>query len=517
MTVKTPVAGEQVRTPARECSGCGATEFKARRALGKVLFCATCYEREFRKLSCAECGAPARVHRSQESGSCAPCRKTGRLCVLCKQPVPRAALMVEEGAVCKRCRRHFPPFIRAPKRVGHETCGVCRKHRPVAARRADGRPLCKLCVAEDRSSEVRREFESYWVSRVAKGVALARDAIASPWARELLDSFVEHQISRGGAQALALKLPHYTAFVVAIEKNFSSRQDLLSKPLTQAFSNEQLRRWRVVVRYLVEQGCATVPPEQKTESTERRRISALISAAPEFAKVRLEAYAQSLGGGGTGEKVSTWTTRRLNVKAAASLLEFVGRTDVRQSELNAYVRTHRGHRNCLSRYIRFVNSASEELELPKPKRPRSRVLEQRTSHLKEVERLLVELNSVDADESASRAAFVGLLVALTGIPAQHVLQLHRTCFVEEEGNWSAKFDDAFVALPGEVSAAVTAYFRQRDDGAQSIFAFPGTVPSSSAHSTSVFYHWKKWGLSAARLGVQARLAVASRNHTAAPS
>jgi len=123
------------------CSGCRETKSIHTRIQRRVL-CVDCYGRLVRmRERCTSCGALRRVYVRDDGGAplCRPChhrqRRPTERCAACgtlAHPVARAA----QGPLCSTCYH----------RTRTAPCRFCKRRKRVAARLANGTPVCPTCA-----------------------------------------------------------------------------------------------------------------------------------------------------------------------------------------------------------------------------------------------------------------------------------------------------------------------------------------------------------------------------------
>lgn len=453
---------------------------KAHRVFQGIAFCPSCYKREFKPRPCRNCGASTRLHRTQETGLCRVCDSAERRCLRCERPVPRAALRIENKVVCPSCRRYFPPFPIRRSAPDHETCSVCRKHRDVARRDDDGRPLCSRCADHDRREEVRELDESYWRQGVLNRHALLEPTLSTAWAQELLSGFIEFQLGRVPAKRLALTLSGQVDRLKLLEQRFDGLDAITEESLLARYTSEELRRSQTILAYLRSIHIETPNRDQSEQLAEGRRIAALLEKAqrtPHSSVVQRfhVALGQPNKRGVTPEKRS----QRLNLTAATGWVTLAGDDSLSQKNLDRYLRERPGQRAALSSFIGYLRR-EEGINLDLPSKPHAKfpIASQRTGDVA-LARCLSILGSYSNSFETRRAALAGALVGLLGLPLRVVVRIPRRGLVESrQGGLKLSIPDVNikdVLVDEKLSANIERYLGDRDErvGSSDGFLLPG--------------------------------------------
>lgn len=485
------------------CGCCGRPMKKATRIYDGVRFCAACYKREFQRVACASCGNPARIHRSQESVLCGQCSRISRKCLRCGRDTPRAALRVGEEVVCKRCRKHYPGGKAAPAWNNRRTCSGCYKYRRVAGYTQQGRPLCPLCSEADRSDELKRAENDYWISEVAERQIEARQRLASPWARELFDAFVEQKIGEIAAKPLAARLNNFVTDFAQLESRFEHIREVNSKTLLERYSPEELRGAQAVMAYLAGLGIRTPTTSEVSEAAEGRKIDTLLRrVASEQWFPTLRPFADELKRPNHRGAFRSTRTRKSYLQAATGLLRHTGTKPLDQRAITSYLRRCPGQRNALMPFVAHLRRMGYSVEL-KPTRVREAATSSDAADAA-IRQLLGVLDTTNSFADA-RAAMAGVLVGLTGLPLEQVVRLGVRAI--EPTGYDAYFfrtESAAIALDQRLTHALTNYLSLRDGAkaAHSHHLFPGNSLHRSVAAATV-------SARLSRLGASARLLASS--------
>ncbi len=498
----------------RECHRCGRPIQKAQRVFMGIVFCSTCYAREFSRRPCRRCGKPARLHKSQETGLCRSCERAERSCLRCERPVPKAALLIEGKAVCPSCRRYFPPFHRPKRPAGHETCSVCRKHRSVEARDENGRPLCKLCAASDRREEVREIDERYWRENLLRRHAALEQRLKTPWCRKLLDGFVAHQVAKVPAMRLSLALERHVRNFRKLESRFASLDEIDSAALLERFNTEEMRRAQSLLEYLRDVGMEVPTRDQAEGLAEERRMTDLLESMRDSPHARiLEGFHAHLAEPNFRGQLSKPKSRRLSLKAACGLIRTAGEKALGQDVLEAYLRAVPGQHAGVSRFVGYLSRRKGlAISLPPPRAPKVRQPSAREGD-EALARCLRHLAD-DVDFVNLRAAVAGALVGLVALPLADVVRLGRG--VVSRGTDGtlviALPDDAQFEADPRITPGLARYLRCRDEltGTTDGFLFPGRPTSQHVNEGTISSRLKSWGAPVQVLAICARRWIKER-------
>lgn len=495
----------------RRCGSCGRGMEKAKRIFEGVAFCSSCYLRHFERRPCERCGQPARLHKSQEIGRCGKCERETRRCLRCDELTPRAALIFEGEAVCKKCRRYYPPFPpKAQKDSSQRNCQVCRKPRNVAGRDPDGRPLCAKCFSIDRREEVAEEDRRYWVTSLARRQVVGRQSLITQWCRALFDTFVEFRLTNTPPKSLSLKLANYIQFFQGLETRFHSRKTLFNANLLDHYTPDELRRSEPIITFFAEIGVDAPTRAHTRAAAERRRIHDILAehAGGSFYAI-LKAYSEDMANPTPPRQTIALTTQRTNLRAAAGLVAATGGKRITQSTVTRFLVSSPGQRASLSRFIGFLNDGAYDLSLPSVKSRNPRPTRATDSSLE------VCLHALENEASLSRrrALLCAIFSGLLGLPLAKVVAFERDRLSSNHANAVTLYlDGAWVSLPDRLHGPLSRHLNDRDVEMESRqgWLFPGRPDSQPITSETVNYHLKKFGVTASQLAIEGRYVLKMR-------
>lgn len=340
----------------RYCDECGRAIIKAHRRHCGSDYCASCYPRVFVRRPCRLCGELARFHKNTAVAElvCASCARQRRTCIRCGKPLPKAARLVDGGAICGACAPHFnepKPCPRcghpsrrlasAPKhgvnekicdrcrnRLTHRTCSICHRYRPVAGELPDGKPYCAVCIPDAPMTHQcpgcnelvpgdghGRCLRCLNRERVARETGLQRLVLSKEWSRELYAAFGEWltALHPGHRRLLGLLRKHFP-FFETLDTACDCVEEVTGQALLDSFQVSGLRAHALPIRYLAESCGVVISHERKCAHAEQRRVTDLLERyRSEPWGPSLEQYAEWLGSRGTATRTS-----RLYLSTAAT-------------------------------------------------------------------------------------------------------------------------------------------------------------------------------------------------------
>jgi len=445
------------KTPtARACGACGGT-FTGR--AGRVVN---------RTPVCKPCGS-----RLRPTGECAACRGT----------MPRPRRKTDTGALCRRCSQ----------RDSHATCRACRRHRKVAGRDGEGRPLCAGCAAAvpakhscpDCQTDVPGSgatpcractFKRLVARRVAECAAIVEPA----WGRALFEAFGAWPgLARDNAVTIR-GMDAYARFFADLGAACGGPEEVIQARLLALFGNEGLRRRVVVVRFLSAHLALAWDQATADAAVEARRIEAAMAAHADRAWIAdLRAFHAHLA-----ESAVRPRTVRMYLAAAAGLLAASGverAVGLRQAHVRRHLRGRAGRRVGLVRFASWLAATGGNRLLlgakrrPSPRRRERKVL--RTC------RALLRTLARATDPRQGRALVAAVISAVHHVPLSRVLALRRTDVATTGERTSLWTGDEEVTLGGPIAAGF-----ERFGSTSGALVFPGRNPVQPLSPTSVARH-----------------------------
>ena len=362
--------------------------------------------------------------------ACPSCGNAARqpvTCVACSRPTTRPARSAAAGGlICESCARQHT----------HATCRTCRRHRRVARRDDDGRPLCKACGADN---PVTHECPDCGATQPGAGrtpcrpCALARRIAARAAALKVTfrqswvgEVFVAFCVSIDAATApgdMARRLAGHAKFFTVLDAQCAGTRELSQQRLLDVFGAEGLRRAMRPVRFLAGHLALPWDRDDGVADSDRRRVAATSAAAHGQSWAGdLAAYERHLA---AGRKIAPATTR-MYVASAAALLRTAGvecAAELTQAHVSRYLHRYRGRRTNIMRFLSWVSGVSGAgFDVGKVRRTRPRKREKKT--LRKASGLLARLEA-PRSQREGRALLAAAISVVHGVPMVKVLALRR--------------------------------------------------------------------------------------------
>lgn len=489
-----------------KCDCCGREMPKAKRVFAGAAYCETCYAREFVVVNCRECLNRCRVLKSVGHGICAKCNQRLRLCIRCKRPVPRAALITAEGAVCPGCRKHFEPFPPKKKRPeGFATCARCRRFREVDSFNEQRRPVCKSCRDPDNAERVAAETEAYWLARIIREAEDYKNSLNhNAWRTLFVRFVVELQESKDLTRA-ALSLPKYYG-------DFRMLDDLVDDPskvsavlLDGTITAAERRRAQKVMTFIHAQGFVLPTPSAVSAASERRRIQQILSEVKDLKHgCTVSSFVDTALNTSVGNAPRT---ARLATRAAAELAKHVGDASIAPAKLISFLHERPGYRASLFSFVKYLAANGyPELSMPPkkttPVNPPARLDNQMPN--------VISFTESAANFSDRRSSIVGALIAMSGVTLSEVTQMKRASVtLADSGRIVINLKEKNIAIPDRFAGAIREYLRLLEDkyGRECFYLFPGGTGQFPVSEEAVSQRLRRMGLVASKLARSARMAI----------
>lgn len=389
--------------PAR-CDECGCQMEKAHRVHKGLRYCATCYSRVFKRLTCSSCGIFARLLKNDEKAVCRTC-ENDKPCVRCGKADYAIGKVTAYGPVCNACAHHFrkpepcevcgelSTRLTRLRRVNHDhrmctkcaaadqgTCQACRRHRLLQVS-TDGRMLCQVCIEKGEipcpkclmpmpAGYGKQCQRCYWRSLADKRIKIDCAAFDASKMASHFEAFGNWLLNRVGEQKAALTIHDYLPFFLEIENHW---EDIPSyKQLLVYFGAAKLRRVLLAVQWMEFVGLVVLDEEAKIADSDRRRIAVKLNSFALGSKARdlLDGYHKVLMAN-LKIKLTTLRSIRLALTPATALLHMadeMARIPPNQDVLNAYLAKKPGQRAAVSGFVRYLRDSYDvEIFLPKTK------------------------------------------------------------------------------------------------------------------------------------------------------
>lgn len=445
--------------PARDCGTCGrAFTGKAGRVVDGKPVCPTCGNRLRPKVACEACGKPTARPRREAGG---------------------------HALICEGCLN----------RGTHATCSLCRKHRKVAARDAEGRPSCAGCATDSPATHACPDCPATVPGRgtapcvacslkrlIARRLAAHANTVRPAWARSMYDAFRDWDGLPRDQYGVVRQAAAYAQFFAVVGAGCAGPGEVTQERLLELFGNEGLRRAITVVRFLVTNLSLSWSAAVPSDTAEGRRIEAVMAACdgrPWAADLR--AYRRHLT---ESEPPLTLKTVRTYLTAAAGLLAMakVGRaSDLGERHARIYLLRKGGHRANLARFAAWLPATGgQALQVHRRRLRNLRQLERTT--LREARRLLEALGAA-TDMRRGRALLAAAISRVFRVPLTRVLMLTQgDVFVKPDGGVALWPSTLMVALPPTMAASFRRFAAKVD------LVFPGRNTAQPLSVAAVRHH-----------------------------
>lgn len=373
------------------------------------------------------CGSCARYFLQPE-----PCAWCGVESVRLSR-VPRLGI---EDKICDPCRN----------KLTHQTCGTCRRYRPVAGLLPNDKPHCEACTpgAEQvhecpgcgsilPGSGQGRCTKCLNRERIERHAAVQVLALERDWSRSAYLGFGQWLLAAQPDKPRLTKVfTCHFPFFARLDASTANPDMLRGNGLLEMFSVAELRKHVLPVRFLEARLGASLDEAAKLEQVERSRITERLFAtrrAP-YAAV-LKRYVGWLQEQGTPTR-----TIRLYLTAASQLCAIEALGDNGQcsdAQLQHFLRRHPGTRASLFRWLTFGRTVlGWEVDMPQrsvDKNRLPRTVRDLAVLVARIEHLRLEMAPVELLQRVIAKAF--------GFPARHL----------SEGRWyvTERGDDLYLS------------------------------------------------------------------------
>ena len=391
-----------------------------------------------------------------------------------------------EGLLCEPCRR----------RDTHATCRSCTRHRPIARRDDEGRPLCNACAGpepvERTCPDCGRAVAGNGKApchacgierRIAARAAASAPVIQAPWARDLFLALAASPHLSANRAGAARRMGAQAAFFAKLGETHADSSSISQGSLLAVFGNEGMRRHQIPVRFLAAHLGLEFDPAVAADAAERRRIEKLLDAASgrPWADT-LRAYHDHLLTCAVAPK-----TVRAYLTAAQGLLgriDKVGGTTLAaldQHQVDVCLRALPGYRASASPFMAWLAAAAGRMLSPGKARKRNPRRRERAV-LKTSETLLARLAKTPKT-SEGRALLAAAISTIHQVPLTKVLAIKTSEVFTTVGA-------SVVVWPGRrdvvLDEALAAAFRLH--AGKGRLAFPGRNPAQPLSTTAVSHH-----------------------------
>ncbi|XTI73276.1 hypothetical protein ACQAYK_03950 [Acidithiobacillus sp. AC3] len=541
------------------CGCCGRSMAKATAVADGVAYCNTCYVREFHAVPCTGCGKATRTLGGKTPAYCRSCQTQNRRCVRCGKPVPRAGLLVPEGAVCASCARYYQeprpcpvcgqqslrlardfaagftePVCERCRRKSFITCPGCGKHRKPAGEDKQGRIVCKSCLTrpepficprcgqEGRPHSHTRCEGCYWQETLQQRVRQSVALLSREWVKAAFRQFFVDLPERIGAHAAALRLQRYFCYFAKLDAQFASPAAITAEALIGTLGTEGLRRYAVPHGALIRQGLIPAWSDETLERIREDKAQSLIleTSKDQWFGPLLLRFQEHLGELNQRYRQRGWVGKQRRfvprsitsaLRAAHRFLEDISRENplpsiqsVQQMQLDRFLAEHPGYRDGIRAFVRFLNHKEKlfrklRVESVTRNLPPDIFLD----HGRYTALLRAWLTPQEAEIKPALIASLMLLYAQS--PDRIVrMRLSDLSYRQDEG-YRSIFGRTEILLDRRVSGLVDRYLQQRralatlEATEETDWLFPGRRHGGHMHAATIGHYLKKQDVTAKQL------------------
>ena len=493
---------------------------------------------------------------------CKTCKTQDRTCLRCGKPLPRASLLVEGGAVCWPCSKHYrePEVCEqcgqmeltltgiqtsdGRRRVcgkcwrrhqGFATCAVCRKSRRPAGTTAEGRPICKTCLQANgkpftcpkcgnegiRHSSTRCQV-CYQRDTVEKRLSEASALMQHAWTREAWLGFGTALLNETKPEKVVLRIQHYFLFFSRLDISFTKPAEITPVALLKAAGGlEGLRRFSVPYGYLVRQDL--IPEATKAlleEEAEVLRQEAMLASldgkwfAPVLGRYRqhlmaVRARYDSRGWKGDTSRMKPRTISS-NLRGARRFCEVVDAKGVQMIQqttpdtLDAFLMDYPGLRNSIRAFVRYLNRKERLFQRLKVETISQSVPE--GVFLPRDKYLALVRDWLGVEDDMLRESLIGLFMLLYGQTIKNCTQIRLEDLSRgRDRRFKIGFGRTEIHLDTRIGELLDRYLNQRqtlaalDNAGDNPYLFPGRRLGGHISPDTVTDWLKKAGVCAEQL------------------
>jgi hypothetical protein len=420
--------------------------------------------------------------------SCGNALRPMKRCASCRQMSNRVGRSpFYTGLACEACRRKHT----------HATCSRCRRHRRVAERDCNGKPLCPACAGEAPISHICSGCGSETPgggaaqcqtcslrARIAHQVQTEQAKLTQPWVKVLFQGFYDSINIKRTRGDMARQVAVHAKFFLVMDLSCSDPSELSQERLLSLYSAKGLRSAENIVAFLVRRFEITWNAQLTIAHSAANVTRATISAAADqpWAK-ELEAFEKYL----QSKQLSARTIRSYITAASALMWHARVRqsSDLTQRNVNGWLQLRRGRANDLLSFATWiVASGGPLLEVngrpPTPRRKREKKVLARA-------KLLLARLSMCRTEPQTRALLGRSIALVYGIRLEHLLALPSEEITATVDGLQAQINGKSVTI----EPPFTSYLlRLRDSGGQ---IFPGRAGFKPLSVDVTRYHVRRLG------------------------
>ncbi|ORE89438.1 hypothetical protein ATO7_06145 [Oceanococcus atlanticus] len=397
----------------------------------------------------------------------------------------------DENAYCGSCANRLR--YKGPKpKPDHATCASCRRHRKVAAKTRDGKPICANCIDPKRAEIEKQKLDDYWFARHYDDTYRLASTLPNDTLQALFVEFSLEIAERRGHSVVTLDLQKHLYALIQINELVGGLDDPVMEYFSSRVDAQTLKKYSLWWAFLEGEGFPVPSREESRRLSDSRRISTAIRELPsEECQILARDFLADLN---KSKKPPTTATQRLYVRAATKLLREYG-PEFDQTTLETWISNNPGHRASIFRFVAYVNRINDTTlkvsKKPGKKRPRG--------HRKEVadfETLLYYLTEAKSKE-ARRSLLVATIVHIWGIDITSACSLPSSSISVGKESVRLKVQSTWVLLEGDLAAAFRRHISEwrLSVDQENRPLFPGKPITESVSPQTVNYHLSQSGVS----------------------
>jgi len=424
--------------------------------------------------------------------------------------------------VCERCRR-----------VGHENCQCCGKHRRPAKYDDNGKPWCAQCIDHfpgpfvcpscgmaTRFHTVHRCLDCYWKEKSTQFFIELHKEFKSQWLRSELGPLAEYLSSRKDWHATVKRMRMYRPILLQLDERFPHRGEISYDTLAHLLHSQHVSTYKVLVSFFAHRG---ILPQLESEQWRRfvadqatyrllNRLKgawyqSLVSDYYQYS-VRRERNYERRGWSGERSKIKARTTLSRVSAAAAFLhsLEMRNPDDIRsirQEDVDKFLYQKPGYRYAISHFIAYLNKVVKYFTPLNAGNRRDAFDPKHIGH-ERVRDLIRRWLATRGDEC--RTALICTLIFFYSQTAKNVLAIKLSDIQElPDGRYQIAVNGVELNIFGGIASLFRRYLANRqivspiDDIRTNPFLFPGKMPSFHLSSSGLRPHLLKYEVTAYEL------------------
>lgn len=474
----------------------------------------------------------------------------------------KAGLLVEGGAVCNACAKHYRQPVACEKcgqmelaltaietaegrrRVcqrcwnrhhGFATCAVCRKYRRPAGSTEDGKPICKSCLSAGGQAFIcpkcgqpgvrhsaTRCMNCYQKDNVAKKVASGAALLRQQWTRDAWIDYGKELLADTEPLKWMVRVERHYLLFARLDAAFDRPTDITPAALLKAVGGKDgLRRFAIPYGYLVKNGA--IPEATRallSDAAETLRQDSILGNlngkwyAPLLTRFRDHLMAVHARYDARGWKCDksrmkprTITLALRTARKFCETLEAEGVVMIQQvtpDHLATFLAVSPGLMASIRAFLRFINRKEKlfkPITVPTANRgPQQGIFLSR-------ERYLALLKDwLSPADDALRESLIGLFMVLYAQRVKNTVQIKLEDLSHgRDGRYRIALGRAEIALDARVSDILGRYLEQRralapmDEAETNPYLFTGRALGEHITAAAVTYWLARAGVNAEQL------------------